>query len=328
MPFNPFLDPTAPPVDFATPGGGAMPPPPTSPYGSSAYLQGLGMGMPTVPAVQKTPVYNSNDYTYGGGALGDTPVRIPTVNDKVDWAEDLVSDFRDKSAEQHRKWALWLAIGGFLPGGIGELSNVPNVVPDLTRDEVEQGYESLVLRAADLYAQGVKVTPEELLKREIQFRLAGAGVEWDGKLKSLGTDELTKMLEAANGGEESQAGTFTTTTKSLDFMDPMDAKALARGVLQQELGRDPTQAEYEDFISAIHAAERHDPSTTRTTYTTDDDGRVVDQRSVTREGMGAGGYEQLAIEKARRNPGWAEWQAVGTYAPALFAALGATVPGV
>jgi hypothetical protein len=115
-------------------------------------------------------------------------------------------------------------------------------------------------------------------------------------------------------------------------MNPEDAKNLVRGMLQQELGRDPTQGEYEDFLSAIHAAEAQDPTTQKTTstYTLDnnDQLRLASQNTVTHAGIGAAGVEQLAYERAQQQPSWAEWQAMGTYAPALFAALGATVPGV
>jgi hypothetical protein len=217
-----------------------------------------------------------------------------------------------------------LAIAGFTSSAV-PLDAVDDFVKDSTLDEGIAAYQALLETASSYYMNsGLQVTPEDVLKSRLAYRLKAQGVKWDGKLSSLSGDSFADVLK--NSGQ-SQAGTYTTTTKSVDFMNPKDAKGLVQQTLQQQLGRDPTQAEYEDFLAAIHAAEKDDPSTTTTTYTLDDQGRQTDSSTVTHQGIGATGLAQMAQEKAQRQPGWAEWQAMGTYAPALFAALGSTVPG-
>ena len=115
----------------------------------------------------------------------------------------------------------------------------------------------------------------------------------------------------------------------MDVLNPKDAKALTKAVLQQELGRDPTQGEYEDFLSALNAAERENPDVSHTTSTyrldpVTQSPYLAKQRTVTQQGISEAGLAQVAQEQAQRNPNWAEWQAMGTYVPALLQALGST----
>lgn len=225
--------------------------------------------------------------------------------------------------EQHNLYAQ-LLVAGFSSTTI-PLDKIADAVKNSAFQDLAQSYSSFLADLADRYStRNQKITPDELLKQRIAYRFKAAGIDWNGDLGSL---NLNSIIKLTTGAEDSQAGTFTSTSTSKDFMDPMDAKALVRATLQRELGRDPTQAEYEDFLSAIHGAEAHDPSKTTQTYTTDAQGRVISQNSVTHSGMTGAGVGQLALERAQRQPDWAEWQAMGTYAPALFAALGSTVPG-
>ena len=236
-----------------------------------------------------------------------------------------------------RRWALFLTLAGYTSTGgtlraetaeAGPTGSVPvdkavDYAKTMSRGEIITAYSNLLNDAAMQYAMGNKLTPNQLLRRAIDLRLP-VGADWNGKFSSLTENNLSQMMEDAG---LSLAGTHTSTERVKDFMDPMDAKALTRATLQRELGRDPTQAEYEDFISAIHAAEAHDPTVRTTTTTTDEQGRVLNQNSTTQQGMTSEGVGQLALERARRNPDWAEWQAMGQYAPALFQALGSAVPG-
>lgn len=181
-------------------------------------------------------------------------------------------------------------------------------------------HKSLLSDAADQFnVLRRKVTPAQLMKEMLRYRL---GDQWDGKLGSLTPEN------AASLGGTSLAGKHTTTSRSVDLMSPEDAKGMVRSLLQQELGRDPTQAEYEDFIATIHAAERANPSISRTTYTTNESGNTTSSSTTTRGGLSASGYEQALYEKARKMPSWGIWQAMGTYAPALFEALDAPISGV
>jgi hypothetical protein len=274
------------------------------------------------------------DLTPGGfGSTGTTQVtNTSTIN-------DLLEEFEKMERREQRRLALLLTIGGF--AGSVSLEDAPEAARDLTYGETLEAYNELLMDAAGRYSRGQKVTPETLLEQAVSYRLP-KGSDWDGSFGDL-QGILTELDIDASGivdEKEDLSGTHTTTSTntsvSRDVMDPNDAMALTRAMLQRELGRDPTKGEFEDFIGAVQAAQRRSPTRTTTkstnTVTTDEDGRVIDsdtsQTSNTKAGISQAGIEDLMLRRARQNPDWAEWQAVGTYAPALFQALGATVPGV
>lgn len=316
------------------PGGGS------SPQQSDALLVYLGM--------ETTKADPSKDSSEAGSAS----VRGPKQAD----AMELLQKFEKADKKEQRRMALLLTIAGFT--GSTELDNAAEYAADLSLGEVVDAYASLLEVAAGKWATGQKITPDQLLAQAISFRLPGR-VDWDGDFNSLvsalsesstagfkppknatsptgdpQTDKLAEELkDKLKELNESPAGTYSTTNTSIsrDIMDPNDAMALTRGMLQRELGRDPTQAEFEDFIGTLQGAQQANPSATTATrtYTLDDEGRVVADRQVstTQSGIGASGLADIALRNARSQPSWAEWQAVGTYAPALFQALGSTVPG-
>lgn len=234
---------------------------------------------------------------------------------------DLQRKFMQSDEANRRHWAYLMALTGYAGG---EIASDPRKAAEFAKNaaliDVLDMHKKFLQDAADqfnIYRR--KITPTQLMKEMLAFRL---GDKFNGNLKTLTPDNVGAL------GGQSLAGTHTTTQKSIDFLNPEDAKGLVRATLQQQLGRDPTQAEYEDFLSVIHAAERSHPTTTRTTSTTNDQGDIVSQSSVTHGGLTSEGYNQLAYEKARQMPSWAVWQAVGTYAPALFAALDSPISGV
>jgi hypothetical protein len=242
--------------------------------------------------------------------------------------------FDKMTVEEQRKTLRLLAIGGFT-GSFVPLDKVDDYVKESTLDEGRDAYKNLLETASDYFVgSNLHVTPDDVLRSRVGYRLKGAGIKWDGNLSSF-DDGLGKAAEAAGSTSTSttpKPGSYTTKSSSVDFMNPEDAKNLVRSTLQSELGRDPTQGEYEDFLSAVHAAEASNPSTQTTTskYVLDknENLRLAAQHTTSQQGIGSAGLEQIAYEKAQRQPGWAEWQAMGTYAPALFQALGATVSGV
>lgn len=267
------------------------------------------------------------------------PTSGQTKTKKTDNAEDMGSmmeAFAKADVREQRRMALLLSMAGY--AGSGSLEDAVENAREMTLGETLDAYNDLLSEAATRYTiHGLKVTPEQLLKQAIGYRLP-AGTQWDGDLDTLGG--VTKELGISDGGvlgseepeEEPFSGTksFTQTSVNRDIMDPADAKALTRAMLQRELGRDPTDDEFEDFISAIQYAQKVNPDRTTTTQSTVyDEGEAVSSstNSTTRQGIGAEGIADIALQKARANPNWAEWQAVGTYAPALFEALGATVAG-
>lgn len=222
-------------------------------------------------------------------------------------------EFTDASDGDIRRMALALALAGF--AGVS-VKDAKEAVQEASLDDVLSWHQKFLEGAALAYdmGHGKKITPEQFLRRRLEYRL---GKKWDGKI-----DSLDSVATSASGG--SLAGTHTTKASSVDFLSPEDARGLVRSTLQQELGRDPTEAEYEDFVAALRTAQERNPNTVTTTTTTDASGNVTSSHSRSSGGVDAASF---LANRVQDSPEYAEWQAVGTYAPALFSALGSAIPG-
>jgi hypothetical protein len=229
---------------------------------------------------------------------------------------DLQRQFIQLSEDKKRHWAYLLALTGYADASIAaDPAKAAEFAKTAPLNTVLQMHQNFLQDAADqfnLYRR--KVTPTALMNEMLSYRL---GKNFPGDLNAV-----------VPGGSGSAATSHTQTSKSIDYLNPEDAKGMVRNMLQQQLGRDPSQAEYEDFVATIHAAERQNPSTSTTTYNTDAEGNTTNSSTVTHGGLTSSGYDQLLYDKAKSLPSWAVWQAVGTYAPALFQALDAPVSGV
>jgi hypothetical protein len=324
-----------------------------------------GPQQPPVPQVYTGSTQAPITYHTTGGPSGSgsyTPsssAGATYTKDGTAKVDDLMEKFSKAPVKEQRKMALLLALGGY--AGSGSFESLVTGALNMTLGNTLDAYNNLLNEASvQFMVHGNKITAEQLLRKNIAYVMpAKAG--WDGNLDHINealdnlgyntTAVLNGNPDNVSGADSSGSadqtarkqkpfvGTKTTTSSTTvrDVMDPADAKALTRAMLQRELGRDPTEEEFADFIGAVQYAQRTHPSRSRTTnsYTYEKDkyapggSRMVDSSSntVTHSGIGNAGIADIALQKARQNPNWAEWQAVGTYAPALFEALGATVQG-
>lgn len=240
----------------------------------------------------------------------------------------------EESPDAHmRQMALWLAIGGFV--GADSLEQAKEFATKASRRDIIKVHEDFVAEVAQLQLLAdksgkFKLTPEQYLEQQVRFRLPG----WKGSLKDLSLKNIDQLAADFGGGalegeeaEEKFTGTKKHKATVVDLMSPADARGMVRTLLQQELGRDPTQAEYEDFVSALHGAQRKNPSTI-TTRSNIVEGEEVSSHTTQTGGLDQSGLQQVAYERLKKQPAWEEWQAVGVYAPALMASLDAPVPGV
>lgn len=277
----------------------------------------LGGGLVGGPQDQPLFVYTGSITSKIPGMFPAGMENRPTVrNDTAAPVDELQSRFENSGDKNIRQMALALALAGY--AGV-TLDNAAAAAKDASLNEVLDWHKKFMQGVAEKYTlHHVKVTPEEYLRRQLEYRL---GKKWDGKPGSLAA-----LAAGADSGGGLKNGTFTETTKNTDILSPIDARSMVRSLLQQELGRDPTKAEYEDFLSAANTIQQQNPtiSTTSTTY---QDGMPTNSNTSSTGGVSVEGIQQGLYEKLKKQPSWAEWQAVGTYAPALFAALGAPVAG-
>ena len=161
-------------------------------------------------------------------------------------------------------------------------------------DDVAKIWESVVKQAAATYSTtGKKVTPWALL----QLR---------GKTM-------------VNGRPAAK----TTTSTSIDEMDPAQAKVMVKNSLQQMLGRDPRQDEIDDFISKAQMIAKQNPNVTTTTTQYDVAGDPVSQSSVSKGGGDVvTAKAQLEAERlAKEAPDYKDYQAAGVLMPWFNEAL-------
>lgn len=235
----------------------------------------------------------------------------------------LMQEFMALPTKAKLKVARKLALSGaFGSPNIGE--TLAEFVASIPPTALEAAYEELLMDTAKRTAMRQEITPDDLLRQRIQYnrsatQAAGGRAGWFGESDDEG--EETQVSPLANQ-------TVTQRYKSVDIYSPSDAKGLARAIIRRELGRDPTEEEYADFVSALQEESRENPTVTRQTSKYDENGQLASQTTRTRGGFGEAAVEQFATEQAQSMPGWAEWQAVGTYLPAVFQTLGASVPGV
>lgn len=286
-----------------------------------------------------------NAYVFmGGKTVPNIPVdwnptvgtSIPEQLDRLDKKRNrdfqsvggLMQEFEAKSVEEKQELGKLLFMAGYLNASG---SSPADAFKGTTLMEIQSAYGDLLADAAGRFASGQNITPDQLLEMNIKFNLSQAGVDTEGQgLKNASSwwNQLNHIAEGDPNDPNSPnfTGTKTQTQKHTDIYSPEDTQALVKAVLQQEMGRDPTRAEMEDFAAALTSAMRSNPSVSKTTQTYDK-GQLVSSNTTTHEGIGAAGLQNLAEEKAQAQPGYAEWQAVGTYLPRLFQELGSAVPG-
>jgi len=242
----------------------------------------------------------------------------------------MMNQFESWSTEKKQHMGKLLFMGGYL-GGSG--STPEEAFKSATLQDITNAYGDLLNDAAARFAAGKNQTPDQLLEMNIRFNMAQAGIDVEGQDFNKGTTEswwnkINASLSPDPNDPNSPnfTGTKTQTSKHVDIYSPEDTKGLVRAILHQEMGRDPTQAEMEDFSSALTHSMRANPTTSKSTAVYKD-GQLVNENTTTHQGIGSAGLQEVATQRAQSQPGWAEWQAVGTYLPALFSALGSSVPG-
>lgn len=304
-------------------GGGAPIP---NPGPSTAYLGQLtsqyaaqrAIAQPSEPLVY---FGGRNRPAPGSGASFRDPETIFTPDTRTIGVA--MSDFEAMTSAEKRKLAERLALAGMLTvgssGGPYKGETMKEFVSRANLVDVQNSYGDLLQAAASRYSAGQQMTPDELLDMHIEYNrdaaeAAGGIPGWYGA--------------SGDGGESGSPyanKTVTTTNSQRDIYSADEARGLARAILRRELDRDPTDEEYEDFVSALQTKQRENPTVTTTRTRYDENGSPTNTSSTTRGGVD---LEQFAQDQAEDNPDWATWQAIGTFLPALFEELGSGVPGV
>lgn len=250
---------------------------------------------------------------------GETGVYYVDVSKKRTLSQ-MMDRFDSLTQDQKRKIAKKLILAGLISGS-GTLNEILN---STSLDELTQAYLGVLVEAAKRYANGQEITPDGVLDIYINWNMRNLGIDNFNDKNAWGKANKAVARGAgvspATGEpiEEDLSGTHRSVNVSRDIWTAQQARGLARATLQNALGRDPTNEEYEDFVAMLQEEQRENPTRTITRTTTDEEGLVTRTNSRTKGGVDV---EQLAYDYAREHPSYAEWNAVGTYLPLALGAL-------
>jgi hypothetical protein len=134
-------------------------------------------------------------------------------------------------------------------------------------------------------------------------------------------DYLATYLKQINANKPAS---YTNTSTQTNLTDPQSARQMLINSLQNSLGRDPTASEYQAFLSSVHAAERANPTVTKSTYKLNSRG-TYDMSNQT----SSGGVDPSAFSadygSTHNQHEHAAYQSATTYFDALRQAVGAVV---
>ena len=163
----------------------------------------------------------------------------------------------------------------------------------LNDNKLSQLWAGYVAQAAGYYASGKKVTPWDVIAKDMQQREATAA----------------------------QPRTVTSTQVQANESTRTDASALFEQAATSLLGRAPTKSESSKFFGALNKYEKANPTVTTTTSNYSGEGDLTSQSSTSKGGVSADARAYLAEQQAKADPEYGAYQAATTYMGALMQAI-------
>lgn len=200
--------------------------------------------------------------------------------DKTGKASEIAGQYYDWSQKTKDKFLTQLGLAGY------DTSTMRDA-------QIAQLWAGYVGQAASYYQSGNKLTPWDILSKDMQQREA-----------YLNTPR-----------------SVTQTSTSYDMSTREDAHAIFLQAAQSLLGRDPTKSEISSFQKALNKYEKANP--TKTTQTTNYLGdTVTGQTSTTTGGVKEGARAVMATEDVKADPEYGAYQAATTYFDAMMDMIG------
>lgn len=200
----------------------------------------------------------------------------------LDDANAQIYSWNDK---QVKSWADLLVKNGVLKPG------------DYNFADLVQMWQGAVEESGKFYAAGKKITPQKYV--EMYAGAYGRGGQ-------------------QGGGAVSQARTVSRTDSSVQDFSDLDARAMANEVGQNLLGENPDPKFSAALEAALDAYATNNPQITNSTSRYNSRGDLVSSSSKSRGGVNGGEARQIAEDRARANPDYAEYQSATTYYNALL----------
>jgi len=112
------------------------------------------------------------------------------------------------------------------------------------------------------------------------------------------------------------------TVKSVNDLSEGQAWSILRTSMQASLGRDPSDQEVREFLAAANADAAADPTVTKRTTRTNEEGQSRTSESTTRAGYTAEDAQKAAYDDLTDSAEYADYQSASTYFNAMVSALG------
>ena len=162
------------------------------------------------------------------------------------------------------------------------------------------------------------------------FQAWGKAVGWAGKYNNLHKDDKSKWLSPfeavtnmaiAGMADDDQSHDGFSTEQSVQQFSISQLTSQAKQILQNELGRNPTDSEMKAYTAAVNAAALASPQMVTQQQTDNPDGSTSTSRVVN------GGIDPNAIiqDMAQGTQESDDYKTAAMYLPALQQAIGATI---
>lgn len=217
---------------------------------------------------------------WGGGYEGAYGPMIPLRKEKTGKLSDVANQYYNWDVKTQNKFLSQLNLAGY------DTSQMKD-------SQVAQLWGTYAAQAAQYYSQGRKLTPWDILAKDMEAREAYMNTPRSVTQSSTAYDMSTR---------EDAHGIFLQAAQSL-------------------LGRDPTKAEISSFQKALNAYEKANPTVTTTTTNYMGD-TVTGQSSTTKGGVKEGARQLMAMEDVKADPEYGAYQAATTYYDAMMEMIG------
>lgn len=284
----------------------------TPQYGGSVPLT------PTAGAPGRDSVLN--------GSLYDNQKTVKGSRPKWLTPDEAYADFYNWGANQQRDFIAAGVVSGQLQSDAGIM-------------EAGAWWKKLVAESARFGAAGQEVSPMDILGSYVSAAggLGGRGRKGNYPNGAIFGKDGAYTGEYRDGefivntitGQRRYVGAKfkTTTATRVDITDPNTARAIAQGVFQSLLGRDPGPGEIAQFAGALSQAEQGSPTTDTTVHQYNGLGEEVAAKTTASGGVTAEGRALLATDQAKANPEFGATQAATTYMDAVHRAIWGTPGG-
>ena len=165
------------------------------------------------------------------------------------------------------------------------------------------------------------------------FQAWGKAVGWAGKYNSLHQDEKDKWMspfeavtnmQIAGMADDGQSHDGFSTESTIRQFTMNDIRMQAKSILQNELGRNPTDSEMKAYTAAVNAASRANPQITTTQGVVNPDGSRT-SNSVVTGGINSDTSAAIIQDAAQGTQESADYKTAAMYMPALMQALGSAI---